>query len=543
MKIKLLLLFIFLLNVSLLAQVTRQWTVRYSTPGQYLNDIMYDMEYDAYGNVYVLGTTDTNLGFNVAQLITTQKYNSAGILQWSVKYTSIGYPTAMTLDDSGNVFVTGNILTNTTGYDILLVKYNNSGAQQWSSIINGQANSSDISNDVAADNIGNAYITGYIMRTEGNKDHFTAKYNSSGVQQWLNVISNPSSSSDEGIKVKVNGTGEVFSGGIANVPGAGMDITLIKYNSAGTITGSVLYGGSANNDDILSSMTFDNSGNIYVCGRITQNITSTDGVVLKYNSALALQWVGVYFGAQGLLHDEFNKIAVDNSGNAYVCGSSALSGVDRDIITAKYNTAGVFQWAVRKNSPQSLIDEGISIAIDPEQNIFFTGYISTLSNNTEILIYKYSSAGTELWADTYIPNPNFEDKPVSVMADGNGNIYLGGVSNSGEYDKDMLLIKYSQPLAVEPVSNELPTEFSLSQNYPNPFNPVTNIKFSIPESGNVKLTVFDITGKIAAELLDESINAGEYKIDFDASALSSGVYFYRLQSENFSETKKMILVK
>ncbi|HMQ80559.1 MAG TPA: T9SS type A sorting domain-containing protein, partial [Ignavibacteria bacterium] len=92
-------------------------------------------------------------------------------------------------------------------------------------------------------------------------------------------------------------------------------------------------------------------------------------------------------------------------------------------------------------------------------------------------------------------------------------------------------------------NTEVPELYSLSQNYPNPFNPVTNIKFSIPASGNVKLTVFDITGRVAAVLLDKNMNAGNYTADFDASGLSSGIYFYTLSSGSFTDTKKMILVK
>jgi hypothetical protein len=94
-----------------------------------------------------------------------------------------------------------------------------------------------------------------------------------------------------------------------------------------------------------------------------------------------------------------------------------------------------------------------------------------------------------------------------------------------------------------PINGEVPNSFSLSQNYPNPFNPVTNIRFSIPNSGSVKLVVFDILGREVITLLNEVKPAGNYLVDFDASKLSSGVYFYRLTSGSFTETKKMLLVK
>lgn len=96
---------------------------------------------------------------------------------------------------------------------------------------------------------------------------------------------------------------------------------------------------------------------------------------------------------------------------------------------------------------------------------------------------------------------------------------------------------------VNPVNGEVPESFKLGQNYPNPFNPVTNIKFSVPKAGNVSLKVYDISGKLAAELVNSFMNAGVYDYDFDASGLSSGIYIYRIAADGFTDAKKMILVK
>lgn len=92
-------------------------------------------------------------------------------------------------------------------------------------------------------------------------------------------------------------------------------------------------------------------------------------------------------------------------------------------------------------------------------------------------------------------------------------------------------------------NNELPKDFSLMQNYPNPFNPKTNINFSIPHAADVRLAVFDLTGKEIAVLVNEKMNAGSYNADWDAANMPSGVYFYRITSGSFSSVKKMILVK
>ncbi|NOS85050.1 MAG: T9SS type A sorting domain-containing protein [Ignavibacteria bacterium] len=90
---------------------------------------------------------------------------------------------------------------------------------------------------------------------------------------------------------------------------------------------------------------------------------------------------------------------------------------------------------------------------------------------------------------------------------------------------------------------EIPNYYFLNQNYPNPFNPVTNIKFGIPESGNVRLAVYDILGREVTTLINEHKNPGTYEVKFDASQLASGIYFYSLQTDRVTETKRMLLVK
>jgi hypothetical protein len=98
-------------------------------------------------------------------------------------------------------------------------------------------------------------------------------------------------------------------------------------------------------------------------------------------------------------------------------------------------------------------------------------------------------------------------------------------------------------IGINPICGEVPSKFSLSQNYPNPFNPTTTIKFDIPKSSEVKISIYDITGKELEVLVNEKLQAGTYQTTWNASNFSSGVYFYRLQTEDFSETKKLILLK
>jgi hypothetical protein len=97
-------------------------------------------------------------------------------------------------------------------------------------------------------------------------------------------------------------------------------------------------------------------------------------------------------------------------------------------------------------------------------------------------------------------------------------------------------------LGIDPYSI-IPKTFELNQNYPNPFNPETKIKFGLPKEGNVKLTVFDASGRQIEELVNQKLNAGTFEVTWNGSNLSSGIYFYKLVAEGFAETKKMIMVK
>jgi hypothetical protein len=102
---------------------------------------------------------------------------------------------------------------------------------------------------------------------------------------------------------------------------------------------------------------------------------------------------------------------------------------------------------------------------------------------------------------------------------------------------------FSSLTGIKTLNNEIPKTYSLKQNYPNPFNPGTKIDFSIPTSGFVSLEVFDVIGRNVKLLVNEVKQAGSYSVSFDASSIPSGVYFYKITSGSFSETKKMILIK
>jgi len=99
------------------------------------------------------------------------------------------------------------------------------------------------------------------------------------------------------------------------------------------------------------------------------------------------------------------------------------------------------------------------------------------------------------------------------------------------------------PMGITNLNNEIPTTYALSQNYPNPFNPVTKINFALPKQGFVTMKIYDVLGREVRTLVNEVRNAGNYIVEFNANELASGVYFYKLEVNGFSDVKRMMLIK
>jgi hypothetical protein len=125
---------------------------------------------------------------------------------------------------------------------------------------------------------------------------------------------------------------------------------------------------------------------------------------------------------------------------------------------------------------------------------------------------------------------------ISVLNSNENIIYAVG-------DNGIMLKTDNGGIGIQKISTEIPNSFSLSQNYPNPFNPTTIINFQLPMSNNVKLIIYDVMGREVATLVNEKLSSGTYEVEWDGSNYPSGVYFYNIQTESFSETKKMLMVK
>jgi hypothetical protein len=136
-------------------------------------------------------------------------------------------------------------------------------------------------------------------------------------------------------------------------------------------------------------------------------------------------------------------------------------------------------------------------------------------------------------------NSKLPDNYVNAIAiDGQGNKWIGTGGGLAVYREGGVILPVE-----EKETNEIPTKFTLYQNYPNPFNPSTTIEFDIPEKTNVKLVVYDILGREVETLIDKELEPGRYKLNFTATNLPSGVYFYTLKTSKFTKTNKMLLIK
>ncbi|MBI5402879.1 MAG: T9SS type A sorting domain-containing protein [Ignavibacteriae bacterium] len=145
-----------------------------------------------------------------------------------------------------------------------------------------------------------------------------------------------------------------------------------------------------------------------------------------------------------------------------------------------------------------------------------------------------ASIGSWVWTQHNEGMINLNIYSVGVK---NPYIYLG--SDSGKVYKRLI----SELVTIKPISSEIPSGFALYQNYPNPFNPSSNIRYQIANSSYTTLKIYDVLGKEVATLVNEKLQPGTYEVTFGGDNLSSGVYFYQLKTENFTKTKKMLLVK
>lgn len=202
-----------------------------------------------------------------------------------------------------------------------------------------------------------------------------------------------------------------------------------------------------------------------------------------------------------------------------------------------FPTGGADVYQVDLNGNNSVFQDQLTmvvdLAIDPLDNkllaLQYAEFSGGFQNNSGAL---FIITGTSV--DTIIQGLNF---PTGMVFNQSGELFI-----SLFFDGEILKVT-GIPVSVEDKTNSVLQEFKLYQNYPNPFNPSTIIGYQLPVSGNVNLKVYDLLGREVATLVNEYKPVGNYEVEFDASALTSGLYFYKLQSGLFIETKKMLLLR
>ena len=463
---------IFIVSVSY-SQMTEQWIARYNGPGN-SSDNATSIAVDGSGNVYVTGSS---YGGGTSYDYATIKYNSAGVQQWAAIYNGPGNGAdsafSIAVDNSGNVYVTGKSVGSGTSYDYATIKYNSAGVQQWAARYNGPVNGDDVPTSIAVDGTGNVYVTGESVGSGTSNDYVTIKYNSSGVQQWVQRYNGPGNGDDIAHSLAIDSLGNVYVTGGSYINVTVRGYATIKYNSAGVQQWIAMYNGPVNNLDFAYSLAVDGSGNVYVTGASYGNGTYYDYATIKYNSAGVQQWVSRYNGL-GNGDNAAISLAVDGSGNVYVTGESAGSGTSYDYATIKYNSAGVQQWAARYNGPGIGANVAYSLVLDGSGNVYVTG-VSAGSTSYDYATIKYNSAGVQQWVQRYNGPGNGDDIANSIAVDGSGNVYVTGGSYGSGTSSDYATIKYS-PAAVfstqfkhnnlnKPITDNQSTIDTISVNY------------------------------------------------------------------------------
>ncbi len=348
--------------------------------------------------------------------------------EWVQRYNGIGngndFADAMAVDASGNIYVTGSSMENGGNHDYVTIKYDSSGVQQWIQKYNGQGNDGDYASSIAVDAFGNVYVTGAAWGSEGNADYATIKYNSSGDSVWVRIYDGLGNGGDDARSIAVDGSGNVYVTGTSWGNGTNNDITTIKYNSSGDLIWVQTYINFGR--DHANALVVDATGNVYVAGAGSVEESHSDYVTICYDSSGVPMWVKVFLGSTGA-----KSIALDASGNVYVTGTD-LYGY---FATIKYNSSGDSIWTQRYKGPGSGYDFPSSVIVDALGNVYVTGVSLGSGQNNDFTTIKYKSSGDSVWVRTYNGPGNSYDKASSIAVDASGNVYVTGFSvGSGNYD-------------------------------------------------------------------------------------------------------------
>ncbi|HMS34678.1 MAG TPA: T9SS type A sorting domain-containing protein [Ignavibacteria bacterium] len=309
-------------------------------------------------------------------------------------------------------------------------------------------------------------------------------------------------------------TGNAFDARVyARSSGAGFNLGITKANEAAITWGSAVYNfgttylvvdkyvfNASALDDQVSLFVFDTSAPITEPAPTIGPITSTATDAINLSRVILRQ--GTAGSAPTLIID---GIYIDNVWNNNVLPvelSSFTSAINKRDVTLRWSTA-----SETNNSNFEIERSSVNGSYSKVGSVAGNGTVPSTSNY--------------FFTDRNLSSGNYSYRLKQI--DFNGNFEYFNLNNE--------------------VNVGIPSKFELSQNYPNPFNPSTTINFDIPSDGKVSIKLFDMSGKEVAVLVNEVKTAGYYSVNFNASSLSSGIYFYNITADNFTSTKKMTLIK
>ncbi len=479
------------------------WTRLYNSPLSNLYDEPNSMCLDGQGNIIITGDSDQDPTSFLNNDFLTVKYNATGNLIWAVKYNSPfndnDRSMSVSTDNSNNIYITGRAF-NGTDDDVVTIKYNSSGAQQWlKNFDNGgidrpvsigldtqgkvyvAARSSNGTDDdyrvlcynaqgtqqfnFSYDNAGHdrpvemvvipaggCIVTG---RSDGNPatginyDIHTIAINSSGSQQWLATYSGNAGNDDVPMSVSLASDGKVVVCGYTdgdNSANISNNIISLTYASTGGSAITQTFNGSANKDDEGHCAVFCPNGAIAVVGFTSNSALQRDAIVLLYNSNNPAAAQNIFSGI-GDNSQNVRDLTIDASGNTYISGYSVNKDFNRDFFIAKLNANGTVLWSADTTGTLFGSDEEANaIAIDNTGNICVSGYLKNSGTSSDIYVEKYNPNGSLIWNYGFDGTIHESDRSYNMTLDNTGNIYLCGktdVDPSWQVNDDILLLKLS----------------------------------------------------------------------------------------------------
>lgn len=408
------------------AATKQQWVKRYN------GGIISDFGIDNLGNVIVTGYIPGS-GENKNDYATI-KYNPDGNELW-VKYyngpiNGNDYAIALDVDSYGYIYVTGYSGGISNSFDYTTIKYAPDGNEIWIVRYDGPDSDSDIVSALAVDKSGNVYVTGSSKSDNYSYDYATVKYDSNGNKLWATRYSPLSYENDKPIAVAVDDLGNVYVTGESwGGFDAKEDFATVKYDLNGNQlwVSRYNYNETSENRDKPTAMAVDDYGNVYVTGYTYHTSTNSDCVTIKYDTNGNKLWEKLYDDPTHNSNFAY-ALTLDKSGNIYVTGSSYINSTRKyDYLTIKYDPNGTILWVRHYNSLQNYKDSAVSLTVDDSENVYVTGG-SLSSYGGDIITIKYDIDGNWIWFKQYSRTEDSSDSAKGLVLDDYGNVYVIGES-------------------------------------------------------------------------------------------------------------------